>query len=145
VRGEGGSARRAVVVQRVENGLLAVLALVAAIWLYPAWWWVVLAAFLVFDLSMLGYARSAAAGAVVYNAVHSYAGPAVLGAAAVVATAAGASAATVVGVAACAWGLHVGVDRALGYGLKLDAFTHTHLGLIGQARAAARSRGAETG
>ena len=36
----------------------------------------VLAAFLAFDLSMLGYLRSTAAGATTYNAVHNYAFPA---------------------------------------------------------------------
>lgn len=42
-----------------------------------------------------------------------------------------ASAAT--GVLASAWAFHVGVDRALGYGLKMpDAFRHTHLGWIGR-------------
>jgi hypothetical protein len=36
------------------------------------------------------------------------------------------------GVLACAWAFHVGVDRALGYGLKLpDSFRSTHLGRIG--------------
>ncbi len=31
------------------------------------------------------------------------------------------------------WLAHIGMDRALGYGLKLeDGFTHTHLGLIGR-------------
>ena len=38
-------------------------------------------------------------------------------------------------LAAC-WAFHVAVDRALGYGLKLGAFRHTHLGLIGRDAAA---------
>ena len=38
-------------------------ALVAVVTLYPGWWWMVLAAFLAFDLSMVGYVRSPAAGA----------------------------------------------------------------------------------
>ena len=34
--------------------------------------------------------------------------------------------------AAATWAAHIGVDRALGYGLKEpDAFKHTHLGWIG--------------
>ena len=49
--------------QRVEAGALALAAVVAAVLLYPGSWWVVLAAFLVFDLSMLGYVRSPATGA----------------------------------------------------------------------------------
>ena len=35
-------------VQRVESALLAVLVLVVAIVIYPEWWWVTLAAFLLF-------------------------------------------------------------------------------------------------
>jgi hypothetical protein len=100
---------------------------------YPRWWWVILAAFLVFDLSMLGYIRSAAAGAVSYNAVHNYAWPAVFALVALVASSASPTFSTFAGVLACAWAFHVGADRALGFGLKLpDAFTHTHLGRIGR-------------
>jgi len=36
---------------------------------------------------------------------------------------------------ALAWGFHVAVDRALGYGLKFgDDFQHTHLGWIGKRK-----------
>jgi hypothetical protein len=32
------------------------------------------------------------------------------------------------------WFVHIGMDRALGYGLKYrDSFKHTHLGMIGHA------------
>ncbi|WP_407717054.1 DUF4260 family protein [Jiangella alkaliphila] len=42
---------------------------------------------------------------------------------------------------ACA--LHVGVDRMLGYGLKLpDAFAHTHMGWIWKDRDKGRGRSA---
>lgn len=124
--------RQVLLTQRVEAGAVAVIALVAVVALYPRWWWVVLAAFLAFDLSMLGYVRSAAAGATTYNAVHNYAFPAVVGAVALTSAQAAPAVSTVAGVLACAWAFHVGVDRALGYGLKLpDSFTHTHLGLIG--------------
>ncbi|MCT1605867.1 DUF4260 domain-containing protein [Nesterenkonia massiliensis] len=34
---------------------------------------------------------------------------------------------------AASWTFHIGVDRALGYGLKLGPFTHTHLGRIGRS------------
>jgi hypothetical protein len=119
--------------QRVEAGAVALLAVVAVVVLYPAWWWVLLAAFLVFDLSMLGYVRSPAAGATSYNLVHNYAFPALAGLTALVTQPAFPVASTVAGVLACAWAFHVGVDRALGYGLKMpDAFRHTHLGRIGK-------------
>lgn len=121
------------ITQRVEAGAVAVFAVVAVVVLYPAWWWVILAAFLVFDLSMLGYVRSTAAGATSYNLVHNYAFPALTGLAALVTQPSLPVASTVAGVLACAWAFHVGVDRALGYGLKMpDAFRNTHLGRIGK-------------
>jgi hypothetical protein len=128
--------RSVAVVQRVENGALAAACLAAAIVFFPGLWWMPFALFLVFDLSALGYARSARVGAFWYNLVHNYTAPALLGAAAVVAGAGGADAfAGVAGIASLSWGFHVGADRALGYGLKLpDAFTHTHLGRIGRDR-----------
>lgn len=49
-----------------------------------------------------------------YNALHMYFGPVLL---AVCAVALGPSA----GVAAAAWGLHIAVDRALGFGLRTRA------------------------
>ena len=123
------------VAQQVEAGAVALAALVAVVAVYPEWWWVVLAAFLAFDLSMLGYLRSTAAGATTYNAVHNYAFPAVVGAVALTSAQAAPAVSTVAGVLACAWAFHVGVDRALGYGLKLpDSFRSTHLGRIGGSR-----------
>ena len=92
----------------------------------------VLAAFLAFDLSMLGYLRSTAAGATTYNAVHNYAFPALAALAALTLEPVSEALSTTAGVLACAWAFHVGVDRALGYGLKLpDSFRSTHLGQIG--------------
>lgn len=121
------------ITQRVEAAAVALLSFVAVVVLYPAWWWVPLAAFLVFDLSMLGYARSTAAGAASYNLVHNYAVPALVALAALLTRTSLPDASTVTGVLACAWAFHVGVDRALGYGLKMpDAFRHTHLGWIGK-------------
>jgi hypothetical protein len=88
------------------------------------------ALFLVPDLSMLGYLAGPRLGAVAYNVAHAIVGPAVL---------------AVLGVAApallpyaCIWLAHVGIDRALGYGLKYPtAFGATHLGRMGGARAVA--------
>ncbi|GAA0570408.1 DUF4260 domain-containing protein [Actinomadura livida] len=121
------------ITQRVEAGGVALIALVAAVMLYPGWWWVIFAAFLAFDLSMLGYVRSTAVGAATYNAVHNYAFPALAGLVALAAEPVSSGTSTAAGVLACAWAFHVGVDRALGYGLKLpDSFRHTHLGEIGK-------------
>jgi hypothetical protein len=124
------------IVQRVENGMLAALALTATVILYPQWWWMPFALFLLFDLSMLGYLRSPRAGAVGYNVVHSYGLPALIGMCALIALLGPLQPLTWwAGLIALSWAFHVGVDRALGYGLKLaDAFEHTHLGWIGRAR-----------
>ena len=123
------------VTQRVEAGVLALAVLAAAVALYPDWWWVVLAMFLVFDLSMLGYVRSTAAGATTYNVVHNYAFPASAALAALALEPVSEVWSTAAGVLACSWAFHVGVDRALGYGLKLpDSFRSTHLGQIGGKR-----------
>ncbi|QAY74937.1 DUF4260 family protein [Agromyces protaetiae] len=102
---------------------------------YPAWWWVPLAGFVLFDLSALGYLRSPAIGAWYYNGIHNYTGPALAAAAALVIAPAPAQEglSTVLALIACSWAFHVGVDRMLGFGLKyFDAFTHTHLGRIGR-------------
>ncbi|MCP3422829.1 DUF4260 family protein [Nocardioides pinisoli] len=127
--------RQVHLVQRVEAGAVALVAIAAAVALYPDWWWVVPAAFLAFDLSMLGYARSTAAGAMTYNSVHNYAFPALAGLVALAVEPVTSAASTAAGVLACAWAFHVGVDRALGYGLKLpESFRSTHLGRIGAER-----------
>ncbi|AEG43325.1 DUF4260 domain-containing protein [Isoptericola variabilis] len=121
------------VVLRAE-ALLVAVGLVWAAWLLvPATWWVLFAAFLLFDLSALGYLRGPRVGAIVYNLGHSYVGPLLLGALAVgLALGAGsASAQAFCATAALAWAFHVAVDRALGFGLKEpDSFHHTHLGML---------------
>lgn len=122
-------------VQQLEGGMIAALSITATLVIEPSLWWVPLATFLLFDLSMLGYLRSPAAGAVGYNVVHTYTWPAGLGvvALALAATGAAPAVATWSGIIGAAWAFHVGVDRMLGYGLKLpDDFRHTHLGWIGR-------------
>jgi hypothetical protein len=114
--------------QRLEGAA----ALLLAIALYALWgfsWWLFALLLFSFDLSILGYLRNARAGAAVYNLVHGYALPALtaglgllFGAPLAVAT-------------ALIWFAHIGLDRALGYGLKLpSSFQETHLGQIGRAR-----------
>lgn len=120
-----GEDRLPVWFQRAESAGIAVVTTVAFVELGFGWWWL-LALFLVFDLSMIGYAHSPALGAWTYNAVHSYLGPAACGVVAVLGSSRGWA---FVGLV---WAFHIGVDRLLGYGLKLrDRFTSTHLGEIG--------------
>lgn len=87
---------------------------------YP--WWVLLVLALAPDLSAIGYVFGPRVGAASYDAVHTYVGPVVLGLAGVVWES---DAATMI---ALVWLAHIGVDRAVGYGLKYPtSFKDTHL------------------
>ncbi len=90
-------------------------------------WWLVPVLLFVPDVFMVGYAKSSRTGAALYNLAHSYPAPAVLGVLASVA-----EQPLWQGVA-LVWFAHIGMDRALGYGLKYDTdFKDTHLGRIGR-------------
>jgi len=74
------------------------------------------------DLFMLGYLLNVRVGASMYNLVHSYVGPLLLGAAAVFEHWNTTLLFTVI------WTAHIGIDRAVGYGLKYPTFfKDTHL------------------
>jgi hypothetical protein len=91
-----------------------------------AGWGLFAALLLVPDLSLLAYLAGARTGAFVYNAAHSSVGPALL-------AALGLFVPALLPFAAI-WFAHVGIDRALGYGLKYGTtFGDTHLGRIGRA------------
>ncbi len=80
------------------------------------------------DLAMAGYRFGPAVGAAAYTAVHAYLAPAALGAAGL------ALGAPTMQALALIWIAHIGLDRALGYGLKYaTGFSDTHLGRIGRA------------
>ena len=110
---------------RLTLRLEGAVVLFAALWGYAhldASWGLFALLLFVPDLSMVGYAWGPRVGAVAYNAVHTYLFPAGL-------------AAIGVGTGAT-WGLplaliaaaHIGMDRALGYGLKAPTGFHdTHL------------------
>lgn len=117
--------------QRVESAAVAVAAVAGFVTYGFAWWWL-LALFLAWDLSMLGYLVSPTAGAWSYNAVHSYVGPGLLLSHALL-TGAHWSA-----FVALAWAFHIAADRLLGYGLKFaGGFQHTHLGHLGSGNSTA--------
>jgi hypothetical protein len=85
-------------------------------------WWLYLVLALAPDLSMVAYAAGARVGALGYDAAHTYAVPLALAAAGVVA-----DARTLVAIG-LVWLAHIGVDRAIGYGLKYESgFQDTHL------------------
>ena len=98
--------------------------------LYGVWdgsWWVYAILFLAPDLSFAGYLAGSKAGAVIYNAAHSYMAPMAL-----MTTGFALSSPLVLSIAMI-WLAHIGFDRALGYGLKYYAgFGFTHLGRIGR-------------
>lgn len=117
----------AILLQRLEGMVAMGLGLATYLWLGQSWLVFVLL-FFVPDLTMLGYLRGSSVGAIIYNLGHSYAVPALL---ALSGLALGPLA---YGLAAI-WVAHIGFDRMLGYGLKLQGgFQHTHLGPIGKAR-----------
>lgn len=104
-----------------EGGVIAIAGCVAFAQT-GASWWLFAALILVPDLAMVGYLIGARVGAFAYNLAHTYCAPA--------------------GLAAFAWGfgmpdvwplvagwvVHIGADRALGYGLKYSTgFKATHL------------------
>ena len=99
--------------------------------LYAIWggsWWVYAILFLVPDLSFAAYLAGPKPGAIVYNAAHSYMAPVTL------MTAGFAAASPLLLSIAMIWLAHIGIDRALGYGLKYaEGFGFTHLGRIGKA------------
>lgn len=116
------------VLLRVEG----VAALVLSVLLYSRLdrsWWLFVILLLAPDLGLLGYVRGARLGAITYDLFHTYAAPAIL---------------AMIGVLvedgltialALIWFAHIGLDRALGYGLKYqEGFEHTHLGRIGRRR-----------
>jgi hypothetical protein len=107
-------------------------ALFAGVWIYLMQggpWLLLVPLLLAVDVSMAGYLRGPALGAVIYNVAHNFAlGLAVLA----IGVATGSPVALAVGGVLVG---HVGMDRAAGYGLKYPtAFGDTHLGRIGRAR-----------
>jgi hypothetical protein len=108
------------------------LALFAAmVLLYAVWggsWWLFAVLFLAPDLSFLAYLTDAKTGAIVYNAAHSYLAPVAL-----MTLGFGLAEPLTLSIAMI-WLAHIGIDRALGYGVKYAAgFGVTHLGSIGKA------------
>jgi hypothetical protein len=123
----GGAATGGVrMVLRLE-GLALFAAMIAFYILWGGKWWLFAVLFLAPDLSFAAYLAGPGIGALVYNVAHSTMAPVAL---------------LVFGFSfgdsltpglAMIWLAHIGIDRALGYGLKYGSgFTHTHLGSIGK-------------
>jgi hypothetical protein len=88
--------------------------------------WVLLVFLLAPDLSFAAYLAGPRVGAVVYNLAHTYAFPIALAAGCLLTGDAGLPVQV-----ALIWAAHIGIDRALGYGLKYPtAFKDTHLNRV---------------
>jgi hypothetical protein len=99
--------------------------LVVALLLYgrhEASWILFVVLLLTPDLSFAAYLAGPRIGSIVYNAVHTYIGPAILAAVGVVAEIDLAQSLALI------WLAHISMDRLFGYGLKYEtAFKDTHL------------------
>lgn len=116
---------------RLDGAAIGVAAIVAFA-LTGGNWWLFAVLILAPDLAFLALPLGLSRAAMVYNVVHSLTWPVIL---------IGAGLLTPVGWLASVgliWAAHIGIDRAVGYGLKYpESIETTHLGLIGKARKAA--------
>ena len=105
----------------VEGAAVGGAAIVLYLWAgYP--WWLLLVLALAPDLSFVGYLGGQRVGAAVYDAAHTYALAVPLAALGVLGDL---EVAIQVGLI---WTAHIGIDRAVGYGLKYPTrFEDTHL------------------
>ncbi len=102
------------VLLRVESGVLLALS-VLLYWLSGGSWVLFGLLLLAPDLAALGYLAGPRVGAAVYNAFHTYASSAALGAFGLL----GGDPVVVTG--ALIWFAHIAMDRLMGYGLKEPA------------------------
>lgn len=112
----------------LEGAALAIACMVFYSYFEGSWWMFAIL-LLAPDLSVLGYLLGPRAGAAAYNVAHAAILPMLLGIVGMVMPSALAMHLALI------WSAHIGIDRALGYGLKYDAgFRFTHLGRIGRQR-----------
>jgi Domain of unknown function (DUF4260) len=109
---------------RLEGAAAAAVAL-AVYFHHDHPWWLLLLLVLIPDLTFIAYLAGPRVGATAYNAAHSYIAPLVVLAVGDLAHSSAAAAVALI------WIVHIGADRALGYGLKYaTAFKDTHLGRV---------------
>lgn len=120
---------KAIAIQLRLEGLFALAALVTIYWFIGGNWWLFAALLLAPDLAFFGYAAGEKTGAKIYNFVHTYTHPMIVGA---IGWFGGVPLLVEIGVI---WAAHIAMDRALGYGLKYPGYEgQTHLGLMGKAK-----------
>ena len=109
---------------KIEGLVLAALMVVLMYKAGTSLWFLVLT-FLLFDISMIGYAFNKKIGALTYNIGHSTIIPSLLLIFGILANN------HLIQIWSYAWLFHIGIDRSLGYGLKHQtSFKHTHLGTL---------------
>ena len=114
-----GAVRYALQFEGVAIAALAITAFAQT----GASWWLFGLLILAPDLAMLGYLAGKRSGAILYNLAHSYVGPVLI----VLDYFLSGAAWTL--PLAYIWIAHIGIDRAIGYGLKYaSGFKATHLG-----------------
>jgi hypothetical protein len=116
--------RQTTLMLRVEG--LATLVVATEAYFRIGWDWRLYAAlFLLPDISLAGYLFGRKTGAWAYNVVHVYNLPLILGTLGYIAEIHWLIAVALV------WIAHIGIDRLLGFGLKLpEGIKHTHLGKL---------------
>jgi len=114
--------------QRLEG--LAIFAAAVGVFARLDGSWILFAVlFLAPDISFAAYLAGPRLGALGYNLLHNLFGPLLVVGAGLL------SSTPILTSIGLIWLAHVGLDRALGYGLKApEAFGITHLGLVGRAR-----------
>jgi hypothetical protein len=119
---------------RLEGTIVFVLSILLYAHIGASWWRFALL-LLAPDVVMAGYWLGARWGAVLYNLGHSYVAPLLLAIFAIMAGKGALLSYLLI------WTAHIGMDRALGYGLKYaSGFKHTHLGWSGKVGAIAYER-----
>ena len=129
-----GLPRENVIALRVEGAVAAAVAL----YIFGAMdlsWWLFGALILVPDLSFLFYLGGSRMGSLAYNLAHLWVWPAVIGLSGYLILPTDGDASLLLYGIALIWAVHIGIDRALGFGLKYPGSGDlTHLGPIGRAR-----------
>ncbi|WP_421723932.1 DUF4260 domain-containing protein [Bauldia sp.] len=109
------------------EGLALLVASVVGYALIGSSWWLFAILFLAPDLTFVAFSFGPRVGAIAYDAAHTTIGPAI---AIVIGLVVGVDILVAVGLI---WTAHIGMDRAIGYGLRYPAsFQHTHLGRVGK-------------
>src|SRR5215217_1528363 len=105
------------------EGLFALAAVVTAYWFIGGNWWLFAMLLLAPDLAFFGYSLGEKTGARIYNFMHTYTHPMIIGA---IGWFGGVPVLVEIGLI---WAAHIAMDRALGYGLKYPGLKdQTHLG-----------------